>query len=176
MALATFGDGCFWCVEAVFLRLTGVNAVRPGYSNGQMKDPTYKDVCTGGTGHAEVIQIDFDEAIILFEVLVEVMLHVHDPTTLNRQGADIGTQYRSGIYYHNESQKEDAQRVLTQIDESSLWQNPIVTEIVAAEEFYPAEDYHHNYFAKNPGNPYCIASVGPKLAKLTNKFPHLLVE
>ena len=144
MAIATFGAGCFWCVEAVFLRLTGVNAVRPGYSNGQMKDPTYKDVCTGGTGHAEVIQIDFDETIIPFEVLVEVMLHVHDPTTLNRQGADIGTQYRSGIYYHNESQKEGAQRVLTQIDESSLWPHPIVTEIVAAEEFYPAEDYHHN--------------------------------
>ena len=174
MALATFGAGCFWCVEAVFQKLDGVNHVTPGYSNGQLADPTYQQVCTGSTGHTEVIQIDFTPEAISYEALLEVLFHVHDPTTLNRQGADIGTQYRSAIYFHNHEQQETAVTVKARIDSGDLWHNPVVTDIAAADIFYPAESYHHDYFTKNPGNPYCNASVGPKLAKLKSKFPHLL--
>ncbi len=174
MSIATFGAGCFWCVEAVFQNLSGVTAVTPGYSNGHLANPTYKEVCTGGTGHAEVIRIDFDDPVISFETLVEIVFHVHNPTTLNRQGADIGTQYRSGIYFHDETQQEIAQAVKSRIDASDLWADPIVTEIVPADTFYAAEDYHHDYFSKNPTNPYCLSSIGPKMAKLSAKFPHLL--
>ena len=174
MALATFGAGCFWCVEAVFQRLKGVNHVLPGYSNGETADPTYQQVCTGTTGHAEVIQIDFTPEIISYELLLEVFFHVHDPTTLNRQGADTGTQYRSGVYYLTPEQQEAAENIKGQIEESDLWPAPIVTEILPAETFYPAETYHHDYFSKNPGNPYCNAVIGPKLAKLQTRFPHLL--
>ena len=174
MALATFGAGCFWCVEAVFQKLDGVNRVTPGYSNGHTADPTYEQVCSGVTGHAEVIQIDFTPEVISYETLLEVFFHVHDPTTLNRQGADMGTQYRSGIYYLTEEQSQLASNVKARIDESDLWDAPIVTEIVSAKQFYPAEPYHHDYFTRNPGNPYCNAVIGPKMAKLRSKFPHLL--
>ena len=174
MALATFGAGCFWCVEAVFQKFDGVNHVTPGYSNGHTADPTYEQVCSGVTGHAEVIQIDFTPDVISYETLLEVLFHVHDPTTLNRQGADTGTQYRSGIYYLTEEQSQLASNVKARIDESDLWDAPIVTEIVSAKQFYPAEPYHHDYFTRNPGNPYCNAVIGPKMAKLRSKFPHLL--
>ncbi|MBT6721724.1 MAG: peptide-methionine (S)-S-oxide reductase MsrA [Planctomycetaceae bacterium] len=174
MATATFGAGCFWCVEAVFQKLAGVDQIQPGYINGQTADPTYQQVCTGLTGHAEVILIDFQPDLISYEVLLEVLFHVHDPTTLNRQGADTGTQYRSGIYFHHEEQQRIAEAVKSRLDETDLWPNPIVTEIVPAERFYSAETYHYDYFTKNPGNPYCNAVIGPKLTKLQAKFPHLL--
>lgn len=174
MEIATFGAGCFWCVEAVFQRLNGVLNVTPGYCNGHSPNPTYQQVCSGTTGHAEVIQIEFDPELITYETLLEVLFHVHDPTTLNRQGADTGTQYRSGIYFHDQRQQETAEAVKARIDASDLWAAPVVTEVVAAETFYQAEDYHHDYFTKNPGNPYCQAAISPKLAKLQLRFPALL--
>ncbi|MEE2639186.1 MAG: peptide-methionine (S)-S-oxide reductase MsrA [Planctomycetota bacterium] len=167
---ATFGAGCFWCVEAVFKELKGVKKVESGYCNGSVPNPTYKQVCTGLTGHAEVIRIEFDPDEIRFEELLEVFWKTHDPTTLNRQGADTGTQYRSGVYYHTESQKKVAQELKKKLDEARIWRNPIVTEIVAAEEFYKAEDYHQDYFSLNGQNPYCRAVIVPKLEKFRKVF------
>src|SRR5690349_9027829 len=147
--LATFGAGCFWCTEAVFLNVKGVTKVVSGYSNGKVKNPTYREVCTGLTGHAEVSQITFDPSQVSFEELLEVFWNTHDPTTLNRQGADEGTQYRSGVYYHNEEQKKIAEAYKKQLADSHVFKDPIVTEIVPLTSFYPAEDYHQNYFALN---------------------------
>lgn len=170
METATFGAGCFWCVEAVFQKLKGVQAVRSGYMGGQTINPTYKDICTGLTGHAEVIQIDFDPDQISFPELLEVFWSTHDPTTLNRQGNDIGTQYRSAVFYHSEDQKSAADQYKKELNEAKAFPKPIVTEIVAAEKMYVAEDYHQNYFNNNPNQPYCRAIIPAKLEKLKKVF------
>lgn len=161
---ATLGGGCFWCTEAVYLRIPGVISVVSGYAGGKTENPTYKDICTGRTGHAEVIQIEFDPAVTNFAKILEVFWLAHDPTTLNRQGNDIGTQYRSVIFYHDEAQKEIATE--SKRKHQPLFAEPIVTEISPLPKFYKAESYHQNYFAMNPGNPYCNYVIPPKLKKL----------
>lgn len=173
---ATFAAGCFWCVEAVFKELNGVKSVESGYTNGSMENPTYQDVCTGQTGHAEAVRITFDPQVISYETLLEVFFKTHDPTTLNRQGADTGTQYRSGIYYHNDSQKSSAEKVKAKLDAAGIWESPIVTEIEKAGTFYPAEDYHQDYFALNGQQPYCQAVIVPKIEKFRKVFKDLLRE
>ena len=164
--LATFGAGCFWCVEAVFQRIDGVSKVVPGYAGGETKSPTYEQVCSGETGHAEVAQITFDPAIVSFERLLEVFWKAHDPTTLDRQGADVGTQYRSVIFHHDEAQKAAAEESKRAADASGAFADPIVTEISPLTEFYPAEEYHRDYFARNPNATYCRFVIKPKLDKL----------
>ena len=168
--LATFGNGCFWCTEAVFQKLKGVHEVVSGYEGGKVKDPTYREVCGGRTGHAEVIQISYDSEIISYEDLLEVFWNTHDPTTLNRQGNDVGTQYRSVIFYHNAEQKELAESYKQQLEDAGIWKDPIVTEITAAEPFYPAEDYHQNYFNQNGSQPYCAFVIRPKVSKFVKKY------
>ena len=163
---ATFGAGCFWCVEAVFERLEGVIDVQAGYAGGSTENPTYEEVCTGKSGHAEVIQIDYDPNIISFEKLLDVFWKSHDPTTLNRQGGDIGTQYRSAIFYHNAVHKTTAEKSLAATDSSDMYANPIVTEVVPIVQFYSAEKYHQNYFRHNSSSPYCLLVIQPKLTKL----------
>ncbi len=163
-AQATFGGGCFWCVEAVFERLRGVESVVSGYAGGKTKNPTYDDICRGDTGHAEVVRITFDPSVITFGQLLEVFWEAHDPTTLNRQGADVGTQYRSVIFYHDEAQKQAALK--SRDAASPKFSNPIVTEISPLPEFYTAERYHQDYFANNPYQPYCMVVISPKLRKL----------
>lgn len=167
---ATFGAGCFWCVEACFADLKGVVSVTSGYSGGHKKNPTYKEVCEGTTGHAEIARIVYDPAQISFEELLEVFWFVHDPTTLNRQGNDIGTQYRSIIFYHNDEQKQLATEYKQKLDQSGAFDRPVVTEISALTNYYPAEDYHQNYFDNNPDNPYCNAVVRPKVEKFRKVF------
>ncbi|MBS1787753.1 MAG: peptide-methionine (S)-S-oxide reductase MsrA [Acidobacteria bacterium] len=168
--IATLAGGCFWCLEAVFVELRGVEKVVSGYMGGQTQNPTYKQVCYGNTGHAEVVQIAFDPQIITFKELLEVFFTIHDPTTLNRQGADMGTQYRSAIFYHSEEQRTITEQVIAEMTAAGIWRDPIVTEVTAAPEFYPAEDYHQDYFANNPYQPYCMAVVAPKVAKARQKF------
>jgi peptide-methionine (S)-S-oxide reductase len=168
--LATFGAGCFWCVEAVFQRLNGVIKVESGYSGGSLPNPTYEEVCTGKTGHAEVVQITFDAGKISYAELLEVFWKTHDPTTLNRQGADVGTQYRSVIFYHNESQKEEAEKLKRDLDNAGIWSLPIVTEISPFKNFYRAEEYHQNYYNNNPNQAYCSFVITPKLGKLNKEF------
>ena len=163
---ATFGAGCFWCVEAVFERLEGVIDVIPGYSGGHKKNPTYREICTGTTGHAEVAQITFDPKIITFNDLLNMFWKSHDPTTRNRQGNDVGTQYRSAIFYHNNKQKEIADNSKNTVDDSNIFLNPIVTEITKLDKFWPAEDYHNNYYNNNMNQPYCRVVIKPKLDKL----------
>lgn len=170
----TFGAGCFWCVEAVFQRLKGVDTVQSGYMGGKISNPTYKEVCSGLTGHAEVVQVVFDPEIISFEKLVEVFFYTHDPTTLNRQGADAGTQYRSAIFYHNESQRETAEKVKAKLNDANTFGAKIVTEITPASVFYVAEDYHQNYYNLNGSQPYCRIVINPKVGKLIDKFKDLL--
>ena len=170
METATFGAGCFWCVEAMFESLKGVDSAVSGYSGGHVKKPTYKEVCNGTTGHAEVIQVHFDPSIITYEELLEAFFLAHDPTTLNRQGADVGTQYRSVIYYHNPEQEKLAQEYKDKLERSGAFSDPIVTEISAFDVFYAAEDYHQEYFALNPDQPYCSRVVGPKLDKFRKVF------
>lgn len=170
MELATFGAGCFWCIDVLFRDLKGVEKVEAGYSNGHKSNPTYKEVCTGTTGHAEVLQITFDPTVISYAELVDILFHVHDPTTLNRQGNDIGTQYRSGIYYHNEEQKKIAEQLKQQIDESDLWADPIVTEIEAIDNYSGAEKYHQNYYNLNPNQGFCNAVIAPKVKKFREKY------
>lgn len=170
METATFGSGCFWCTEAVFQQLKGVSSVVSGYSGGHVENPTYEHVTTGRTGHAEVCQIQFDPEQIPFEDMLEVFFSTHDPTTPNRQGNDVGTQYRSVIFYHTEKQKETAERVKADLDKSGRWKNPIVTEIVPFEKFYPAEDYHQNYYRNNPNQGYCRLVIAPKLDKFAKVF------
>lgn len=171
---ATFGAGCFWCVEAVFSELKGVISVLPGYSGGTLKNPSYEEVCTGTTGHAEVCQIVYNPEVISYDELLEVFWEVHDPTTLNRQGNDIGTQYRSVIFYHNANQKKLAGLYKEKLDQSGAFSKPIVTQIVPFQAFYPAEDYHRDYFAKNPGQPYCQLVIAPKVDKFRKVFHSML--
>lgn len=171
---ATFGAGCFWCVEAVFQRLKGVDTVISGYSGGKIANPTYREVSSGLTGHAEVIQITYDPNIISFEQLVEVFFYTHDPTTLNRQGADEGTQYRSAIFYHTEEEKNIAEKIKNKLNADNTFGKPIVTEISEFVKFFPAEDYHQNYYNQNGQQPYCKIVISPKVGKFSEKFKHLL--
>lgn len=167
---ATFGAGCFWCVEACFKDLKGVIDVYPGYTGGQTINPTYKEVCSGNTGHAEVARVIFDDTIISYDQLLELFWFVHDPTQLNRQGGDIGTQYRSVVFYHSPEQKERAEFYMNQLTQDQVWSAPIVTEIAPISTFYKAEEYHLNYFALNPENPYCQSVVRPKVEKFKKVF------
>jgi peptide-methionine (S)-S-oxide reductase len=167
--LTTLAGGCFWCLEAVFQRLRGVTKVVSGYAGGTVPNPSYEAVCTGATGHAEVTQITFDPAVISFRDLLDVFFTIHDPTTLNRQGGDEGTQYRSGIFYHSPEQKTEAERAIKELEAAGVWDDPIVTEVVPLKTFYPAEDYHQDYYARNPSQSYCRAVIAPKVAKLRSK-------
>ena len=167
---ATLAAGCFWCVEAVFDDLVGVEDVVSGYSGGHKENPTYQEVCSETTGHAEVVQIKFDPMTISFKEILQVFFAVHDPTTLNRQGGDIGSSYRSAIFYHSDDQKRVAEEVIREVTEEKIWDDPIVTEVTAFTNFYPAEAYHQEYFANNPNQPYCAAVVAPKVAKFRQKF------
>jgi len=168
--ITTLAGGCFWCLEAIFKELRGVDKVVSGYSGGIVPNPLYQEVCTGTTGHAEAIQIIFDPQIITFKELLEVFLTIHDPTTLNRQGADMGTQYRSVIFYHKPEQKEIAKEVIAKIEVANIWDTPIVTEITQFKAFYPAEKYHQDYFLHNPDQPYCRVVIEPKVAKFRKQF------
>lgn len=170
MEIATFGNGCFWCTEAIFQELKGVSKAVSGYMGGAVKNPTYKEVCSGTTGHAEVLQITYDPAAITFDELLEVFWKTHDPTTLNRQGNDVGTQYRSAVFYHNDEQKKIAEDYKIKLDASGAWSDPIVTEITGAEIFYPAEDYHQEYFNHNGSQPYCSFVIRPKVEKFKKVF------
>jgi peptide-methionine (S)-S-oxide reductase len=171
---ATFGGGCFWCLEAVFEQVNGVSSVVSGYAGGVTPDPNYREVCSGDTGHAEVVQITFDPSVVSFRELVELFLTIHDPTTLNRQGADVGTQYRSAIFYHSEEQKKIAEGVMASLKEQGVWKNPIVTQLAPLGKFYPAEDYHQGYYRANPQQGYCRAVIEPKVAKFRQKFARLM--
>jgi peptide-methionine (S)-S-oxide reductase len=171
---ATFGAGCFWCVEAMFQDIKGVSSVVSGYSGGHVKNPSYMEVCTGRTGHAEVIQVTYDPDVVSYETLLEAFFLSHDPTQLNRQGADVGTQYRSVIYYHTKSQQMLAEEKKRQLNTAEAFGAPVVTEISAFDVFYPAEDYHQDYYAANPNQPYCSRVVGPKLEKFRKVFKEKL--
>lgn len=171
---ATFGAGCFWCVEAIFEELKGVNSVEAGYAGGKIKNPTYRQVSTGTTGHAEVARITYNPEIISYEDLLEVFWHTHDPTTKNRQGADVGPQYRSVIFYHDEEQKRVAEESLQRTDQTDLWKDPIVTEIEPVSNYSKAEDYHQNYYENNANAGYCTVVIAPKLKKFRKEFSHLL--
>jgi peptide-methionine (S)-S-oxide reductase len=172
----TLGAGCFWCVEALFQQLRGVHSVVSGYSGGHVKNPSYKEVCTGSTGHAEVCQVTYDPSIISFNEILEVYWKTHDPTTLNRQGGDVGTQYRSVIFYHNEEQRKIAEEMKKKLDEAKIWNKPVVTQIEAFSNFYKAEDYHQEYYFNNTSQPYCTAVITPKLEKFKKVFSLKLKE
>lgn len=167
---ATVANGCFWCTEAIFKRLKGVVSVKPGYSGGQREKPNYDQVSTGATGHAEAIQIEFDPTILPYEKLLDIFFHTHNPTTLNQQGADIGTQYRSAIFYHDDRQKEIAEKVKDDLETSHFYKDPIVTEITPFTHFYEAENYHQDYYEKHADAPYCKFVIDPKLSKLLEKY------
>lgn len=167
---ATLAGGCFWCLETAFDRLEGVIEVNSGYAGGNVENPTYKQVCTGDTGHAEVVQISYNSAKISYQELLEVFFFLHDPTTLNRQGADIGTQYRSAIFYHNDQQKEIAEKMIESLEEEKVFAEPIVTEVNNLVKFYPAEDYHKDYYQRNPEQAYCQMVISPKLQKFKKKY------
>jgi peptide-methionine (S)-S-oxide reductase len=166
----TLGAGCFWCIEAVFQQIKGVNSVESGYVNGKVKNPTYREICSGLTGHAEVVQISYDANVVSFQSILEVFWGTHDPTTLNRQGADRGTQYRSGIFYHTEEQRQIAEALKTELNNKHVFDNPIVTEITPVGTFYKAENYHQDYFETNGSEPYCRIVIQPKLDKLKKVF------
>jgi peptide-methionine (S)-S-oxide reductase len=168
--LATFGSGCFWCSEAVFSELEGVTKVEPGYSGGSVANPSYEQVCTDSTGHAEVAQVTFDPAVISYRELLEVLFSTHDPTTLNRQGGDEGTQYRSVIFFHNDQQRKEAEGIIKELTDEKVFRSPIVTEVTPLRIFYPAEDYHREYFRRNTSQPYCQAVIAPKLTKFRAHF------
>jgi peptide-methionine (S)-S-oxide reductase len=170
LELATLGGGCFWCLEAVYDQLRGVTDVVSGYSGGHVHQPTYEQVCTGTTGHAEVVQVTFDPAIVTFNDILRVFFAIHDPTTLNRQGADVGAQYRSVIFYHTGEQKAVAEQLIASLAGEKLWDAPIVTEVAPFDRFYPAEDYHQEYFVRNPNQGYCQFVVAPKVAKFRRKY------
>ncbi|HRI46679.1 MAG TPA: peptide-methionine (S)-S-oxide reductase MsrA [Ignavibacteriaceae bacterium] len=167
---ATFGSGCFWCTEAIFENVNGVMDVVSGYSGGKVFNPTYEQVCSGTTGHAEVVQLTYDSAVVSYDELLEIFWKTHDPTTLNRQGADIGTQYRSVIFYHNDEQKEKAKYYRDKLNKEGIWNNPIVTEISPIENFFEAEKYHQNYYENNPNQGYCSFVITPKLEKFKKIF------
>lgn len=176
METATLAGGCFWCTEAIFKRLKGIISVLPGYSGGEKPNPTYDEVCSGTTGHAETIQVTFDPKIISFEKLLEVFFHLHDPTTPNQQGADIGPQYRSEIFYHNENQKEVAEKSKEKLDKSGTYSKPIVTKITPFTDFYKAEDYHLNYYERNKSAPYCQIVIDPKIQNLMTNYKEKVKE
>ncbi len=168
--VATLAGGCFWCLEAAFQDLKGVERVQSGYAGGRVANPSYEQVCTGTTGHAEVVQITFDPEVVSFDDLLHVFFTIHDPTTLNRQGVDVGTQYRSAIFYHTADQKAAAERVIAELQSEHVWDDPIVTELKPLEAFYPAEEYHRDYFRRNPNQGYCSAVIAPKVAKVRKLF------
>lgn len=170
LAVATFGNGCFWCTEAIFQQLKGVESVYPGYTGGSIRNPSYREVCTGTTGHAEAIQIKYDPSVISYRELLDIFFYTHDPTTLNRQGNDIGTQYRSAIFYQNEKQKAEAEKIISQLTAEKVFDAPIVTEVTAMDVFYRAEDYHKNYYLNNKNQGYCRAVINPKLDKFMKKY------
>lgn len=170
----TLGGGCFWCTEAVFERVRGVTQVQSGYSNGQAPRPTYEQVCSGRTGYNEVVRLTFDPAVISTVQILEIFFATHDPTTLNRQGNDVGTQYRSGIYFHTPEQQQVAQDMLEQLEQDKVFDAPLTTEVLPEQSFWPAEDYHSDYYARNPNQGYCVAVVGPKVAKFRKTFAQFL--
>jgi peptide-methionine (S)-S-oxide reductase len=170
LEVATLGGGCFWCLEAVYDELKGVTSVVSGYSGGHVVNPTYEEVCGKQTGHAEVVQVTFDPSVISYREILEIFFTIHDPTTLNRQGNDVGPQYRSAIFYHSPEQKAVAQGVMQAFAQARVWDNPIVTELAAFDTFYSAEDYHQKYFKRNPDQPYCAWVVGPKVAKFRKQY------
>jgi len=170
-----FAGGCFWCTEALLKGLKGVLSAEPGYIGGETKNPTYLQVCEGNTGHAEAVRISFDPTLITYGELLSVFFNTHDPTTLNRQGNDIGTQYRSGIFYTNEEQKQEAEALIKELNNSNAYSNPVVTEVTQATEFYVAEDYHKNYYEQNKDKPYCQIVIAPKLSKLQEKYKNLII-
>ena len=174
LEIATLAGGCFWCLDAVFRMINGVEKVDSGYSGGDMPNPTYEQVCTGKTGHAESVQITFNPGIITYRQILEVFFTMHDPTTPNRDGANVGTQYRSVIFYHDDDQRKVAERVKKEFDEAKLWDAPIVTEIVPFSKFYTAERYHQNYYKNNPLHPYCMVVIRPKIANLRKKYFDML--
>jgi peptide-methionine (S)-S-oxide reductase len=173
-AVATFGGGCFWCLEPVFDDLRGVLSVESGYAGGHVPNPTYAQVCSGNTGHAEVVQVVFDPREISYKDLLRVFFSIHDPTTLNRQGADAGTQYRSVIFYHSDEQKAQAEEIIKSLQDEGVWNKQIVTQVVPFEAFYRAEDYHQEYFANNPAQPYCNVVIAPKVAKFRKQYTQML--
>ena len=166
----TLGGGCFWCLEAVFEMVPGVTGVKSGYTGGSVVNPSYNQVCGGSTGHAEVVQIDFDPGVVTFRELLEIFFVVHDPTTLNRQGNDVGTQYRSAIFHHTDGQRETALDLIGALDRDGLWVDPIITEVAPLEAFYPAEEYHDRYFERNGEQPYCQVVIAPKIEKFRERF------
>lgn len=170
LEVATLAGGCFWCLEAVFLELEGVHAVQSGYSGGRVDHPNYRQVCSGTTGHAEVVQITFDPAVLSFEDLLRVFFTIHDPTTRDRQGADVGTQYRSAIFHHSAEQEQAARRVIAELEANAVWKDPVVTEVAPFERFWPAEDYHDEYYRRNPDQPYCRVVIEPKVAKFRKEY------
>jgi peptide-methionine (S)-S-oxide reductase len=171
---ATLGGGCFWCTEAVFAELRGVEKVEPGYSGGTVPNPTYQQVCTGATGHAEVVRITFDPSVVSYQQLLKIFFTIHDPTTLNRQGGDVGTQYRSAIFYKTPEQKSTAEQVIKEVHDSGIWNAPIVTQLEPFNDFYPAEDYHREYFKNNPRQPYCQVVIAPKVTKFRDHYLKML--
>src|SRR5579884_1826001 len=168
--VATLGGGCFWCIEAVFENVRGVEKVQSGYAGGTVANPTYQQVCTGRTGHAELVQVTFDPAVLSYRDVLDIFFAVHDPTSLNRQGADVGTQYRSVIFYHSPEQKQVAEQRIRELNDSKTWDQPLVTEVVPFQELYPAENYHQHYFESNPTQPYCQLVVSPKVEKFRKQF------
>jgi peptide-methionine (S)-S-oxide reductase len=172
--VATLGGGCFWCTEAVFTELKGVEKVESGYSGGKIPEPSYEQVCSGDTEHAEVVQVTYDPKVISYDDLLRIFFTVHDPTTRNRQGADVGTQYRSVVFYHTQQQKEAVERIIKEIEESKIWGKPIVTQVVPFTTFFKAEDYHQEYFKQNPYQGYCTVVIAPKVAKFRKKYAELL--
>lgn len=170
LEVATFAGGCFWCIETVFREVDGVEQVISGYTGGSTPNPAYQQVCTGQTGHAEAVQVSFNPSKISYREILEIFFSVHDPTTLNRQGADVGTQYRSVIFYHSPEQKQTAESLIRELDESGVWGRPIVTQIVPFEDYYRAEEYHQEYYQKNPFQGYCQAVIAPKVSKFRKKF------
>ena len=171
---ATLAGGCFWCLEAVYDEIKGVQGVESGYAGGHVDNPTYRAVCNGDTGHAEVVQVHFDPNLVSYRDLLNVFFAIHDPTTLNRQGADTGTQYRSAIFYHDDEQKKVAEELIKELDAQKIWDRPLVTEVTKLDKFYMAEDYHQEYFANNPYQPYCMAVVSPKVSKFRKHFIEML--
>ena len=174
--VATLAGGCFWCLEAIFQSLKGVMAVKSGYTGGHVVNPTYEQVCDDTTGHAEAVQITFDPTVISFSDLLDIFFNIHDPTTLNRQGADVGSQYRSGVFYHSDLQQEIALAAIKELERKNVFSKPIVTEVTAITRFYPSEDYHDDYFRRNPKQPYCDLVVGPKVKAFQRKYADKLVD
>ncbi|MDF1514936.1 MAG: peptide-methionine (S)-S-oxide reductase MsrA [Anaerolineae bacterium] len=175
MSVATLGGGCFWCLEAVYDEMAGVEHVESGYAGGTVPNPTYEQVCSGKTGHAEVVRVTFDPEVMSYADILDVFFSIHDPTTLNRQGADVGTQYRSVVFYHSEEQKAAVEAKIEALTQSGQWRNPIVTEVTPFEVFYEAEGYHQEYFVNNQRQPYCMAVVAPKVKKFEKKFPEFIL-